>query len=244
MRTFLLLLLPVVANAATHATVLPTCECENFRNGLTTDHEGMDACMKLENHGIEGGTETWCSIPSRTIIPFVDNGCPSDQYRCTVQYLQPLVPACNCDVYYNGASPSSTDGLCQKKTEHTCYPRNSAGDKKIGNAEFYGCPEDMCVPIDSPPPHPTCLTRHGHPPPHAIHNTVSVWPPPCHVTHSSIVCESYGVLSASPTYYASVAPPLLPSLHPLPPPPLHDSPRLALHYLLVCSCSLPPPPGV
>ena len=50
-----------------------------------------------------------------------------------------------CTEYAIGASPTTTDGLCQKKGTATCYPRNYAGDKKIGNSEFYGCPEDMCA---------------------------------------------------------------------------------------------------
>ena len=37
------------------------------------------------------------------------------------------------------------DGLCKKKGESTCYPRNYAGNKKIGGSEMYGCPEDMCA---------------------------------------------------------------------------------------------------
>jgi len=123
----------------------PLCACDNFRNGLTTDHLGEEACARTETHGLSG-PETWCAIPSRTYLPFQDEGCNSDSFRCIVSHAPPTFPVCACDVYENGASESNVDGLCVKRQDgvgRVCRKRNYMGDKKIGGSEFYGCPEDM-----------------------------------------------------------------------------------------------------
>jgi len=123
-------------------TDLPDCYCDNFRNGLTTDHLGEMACARPEVHGLSG-VKNWCAMPSRPYIPLVDSGCPSDMFRCIVTHTPPNFPPCGCDTYVNGALPTSTDGLCQKIGTSTCSPRSYVGDKKIGGSEYYGCPEDM-----------------------------------------------------------------------------------------------------
>eukprot|EP00966_Prymnesium_polylepis_P087588 2026946-Prymnesium_polylepis.1 len=64
-------------------------------------------------------------------------------YRCQVTYTAPTFPACACTEYHSGAFAGNADGSCQKKGTSICYPRNYAGDKKIGGWEFYGCPADM-----------------------------------------------------------------------------------------------------
>ena len=121
---------------------LPTCACDNFRNGLTTDHEGEQACGRNEIHGLSG-LKTWCTMPSGPFIRFVDDGCGSDTTRCIVSYIKPVFPACECNKYAGGASPTSLGGLCNKDDDFTCYPRNYVGDKKIGGSELFGCPADM-----------------------------------------------------------------------------------------------------
>lgn len=126
---------------------LPNCMCENFRNGLTTDHVGEQACARNEVHGFNG-VVTKCSMPERPFIPMIDDGCPSDQHRCIARYTPPVWPSCTCAAYASGASPTTTDGLCQKNDGSICVPRDYVGDKKIGGEELYGCANDMhyCVP--------------------------------------------------------------------------------------------------
>ena len=68
------------------------------------------------------------------------------RFRCKATYNPPTHPTCQCDRYVNGATAASSVN-CQKNTAHErlCYPKNYAGDKKIGAWEYYGCPEDMCA---------------------------------------------------------------------------------------------------
>jgi len=133
---------------ATDLALMPGCLCDNFRNGLHSDEYGKHACTKDEVHGMKG-IKTFCMMPPRPYIPFLDNGCPSDMYRCIVTNQPQLnFPVCKCDKLINGAVNDfvkNKDGLCQKPTasgEQLCSPRNYFGDKKIGGSEFYGCPED------------------------------------------------------------------------------------------------------
>jgi len=128
------------------SALIPYCFCDNFRNDLTSVEYGTEACAREEVHGLTG-YKTWCAKAVRPFIPFLDSGCPSDTYRCTVVPRPELVfPVCQCDKYANGlAINTAIDGACQKNAAHgerICYPRNYAGDKKIGGSEFYGCPED------------------------------------------------------------------------------------------------------
>jgi len=123
---------------------LSTCNCNAFFDGLTSDSVGGHACAKQEVLGLNG-VATICRPPERPLIPFVDDGCPSDMVRCIVNYVAPVHPSCVCDSYGRGASASSL-ALCQKDTAHgerVCYPRNYDGDKKIGSAEYFGCASDM-----------------------------------------------------------------------------------------------------
>ena len=130
---------------------LPDCYCDNFRNSLTTDNLGEMACARSEVHGLTG-YKNWCAMPSRPYIPLVDSGCPYDMFRCIVTHTPPDFPPCDCDTYANGASPTSTDGLCQKIGTSKCSPRSYMGDKKIGGSEYYGCPEDMFRCTAAPAP--------------------------------------------------------------------------------------------
>jgi len=124
-------------------SLLPVCGCDNFRNGLTTDAVGTEGCARDEVHGLQG-VKTFCTPPSRPRIPYLDDGCPSDMYRCVVTYVTPAFPACSCKSFANGAFASDpNEGMCQKITDGVCVPRNYEGDKKIGGSEHYGCPEDM-----------------------------------------------------------------------------------------------------
>ena len=134
---------PLIDGVVYNQAGLPTCACDNFRNGLTTDHAGEEACAKNEVHGLSG-VKTWCAVPSRPFIRHVDDGCASDLRRCVVSYIKPVFPACRCHSYAGGAVPGSAEDLCQK-WDGTCYSRNYFGDKKIGGSEFFGCPEDTCV---------------------------------------------------------------------------------------------------
>jgi len=142
---------PLPPPPATAHLGLPSCLCDNFRNGLITDHLGERACARSEAHGLSG-YKVWCSMPTAEYIPLLQTGCPLDQFPCSVVYAPPTWPECECDTFVNGGSPTSTDGLCQKKGSTSCFPRIYAGDKKIGGAELYGCPEDMfrCTPAGPP----------------------------------------------------------------------------------------------
>ena len=107
------------------------------------------APLVAQMHGIYG-RQTHCGPTKRPAIAHLDDGCTSDTYRCVAAYTPPKFPACACAGYASGAAPTSTDGLCEKKGDKICYPPNYAGDKKIGNADNYGCPEDMCAPALAP----------------------------------------------------------------------------------------------
>jgi len=127
-----------------HTAPLPSCGCDNFRNGLTTDHAGERACVRSEVHGLTGA-KTWCMLPPRPYIPHLDDGCTSDTTACFVTHTAPIVPLCECDQYVNGASSTSPDGLCEKTAAHgekICRPPNYAVDEKIGGSGFFGCSED------------------------------------------------------------------------------------------------------
>ena len=63
---------------------LPLCGCENFRNGLTTDNIGEEACAKVETHVIHGA-QTWCSPAARPFIRNLDEGCVSDHRRVNLR---------------------------------------------------------------------------------------------------------------------------------------------------------------
>lgn len=130
---------------------LPGCHCENFRNGLTTADVGKRGCAKKEVQGLDG-VQIWCSLPQRPFIPFIDSGCPSDQVPCRVEFIQPKFLPCQCDQYSNGATPSTaaSGGLCVKAQggEAICTPRY-ASPADVGNAQFYGCPEDTRVCVGS-----------------------------------------------------------------------------------------------
>merc|ERR1712060_956993 len=120
---------------------LPKCYCVNFVNGLTSAYKGkIAACMKEEVHGSDPVPVAKCAYPTGPYIPTVDDGCPVDHLRCNIVYERPKFPMCDCKEYGVGASPSSTDDLCQKP-DGTCLARNYAYDKKIGDWEYYGCPD-------------------------------------------------------------------------------------------------------
>ena len=125
-----------------YSKLLLKCNCDNFRNGLTTDHVGDMACARSNVHGLQG-IKLFCSLPPRPFLPMVDTGCPSDAYRCVVEYTSRTFPICSCSTYVNGAWAAS-GGLCQKSgSENSCSPM-VAHDEKIGGSEYYGCPEDTC----------------------------------------------------------------------------------------------------
>jgi len=120
------------------------CGCSSFVNGLTSASVGLDGCAKGQVHGLSG-VQTNCYPTIRPYIPHLDDGCPSDMYRCVLSYTAPTHPACACDEYHNGAYAGMSNGLCQKNMAHgkaICQPRNYDSDKKVGGWEFYGCPED------------------------------------------------------------------------------------------------------
>jgi len=121
---------------------LPNCGCDNFRNGLTTDDVGDEGCARDEVHGLRG-VKTFCMPPSRPRIPYLDDGCPSDMFRCVVTHVAPTFPDCACSRYDRGAFAGDPNGTCQKIQGGVCIPRNYVGEKKIGGSEYYGCPEDM-----------------------------------------------------------------------------------------------------
>ena len=120
---------PLVNGAVVSTSILPNCDCDSFVNGLTTDSIGSDGCAKDEVHGLQG-VQTLCYQPTRPYIPHLDDGCPSDMYRCKVTYTAPTFPTCTCTEYHNGAVPGSGN-TCQKVGTSTCYARNYVGDKKI-----------------------------------------------------------------------------------------------------------------
>lgn len=122
-------------------SLLPACGCDNFRNGLTTDDVGTEGCSRDEVHGLQG-VKTLCMPPARPRIPFLDDGCPSDMYRCIVTHVAPTFPSCSCTSFARGAFAGDPNGTCQKIKDGVCMPRNYVGDKKIGGSEYYGCPED------------------------------------------------------------------------------------------------------
>lgn len=144
-----------------HPGGVPPCGCENFRDGLTVDDVGKDACAKHETHGLNGG-RTWCQPPSRPMVPHFDDGCPDDLYRCTVSVasLSPTdFPQCQCNQIALGTKWRDPDGLCEKKTAHgpsICHAKEYKGESKLGGSEDYGCPQDMTrcafIPPSPPPP--------------------------------------------------------------------------------------------
>merc|ERR1719313_2727790 len=55
-------------------------------------------------------------------------------HPCIMEYKPPEFPPCKC----KGTGP-----LCQKRDEpDVCLPLNDGFEQNIGNAVFYGCPED------------------------------------------------------------------------------------------------------
>ena len=132
---------PLVNGAVVSTSLLPNCDCDSFVNGLTTDSIGSDGCAKDEVHGLQG-VQTLCYPATRPYIPHLDDGCPSDMYRCKVTYTAPTFPACACSECHSGAVAGSGN-TCQKIGTSICYPRSYGGDKRIGGWEYFGCPEDM-----------------------------------------------------------------------------------------------------
>ena len=68
---------------------LPLCGCDAFRNGLTTDNIGEEACAKVETHGLHG-SQTWCAPATEPFIPHLSEGCASDHQRVRISALHPL----------------------------------------------------------------------------------------------------------------------------------------------------------
>ena len=79
-RMIALLLFAICFTEMATSQVLPLCGCESFRNGLTTDDIGGEACAKIEVHGLSG-KQTWCMPPQGPFIQSLDDGCGSDAQR-------------------------------------------------------------------------------------------------------------------------------------------------------------------
>ena len=54
-----------------HAAGFPSCQCDQYTNGLTSDKVGSQACGKYENNVLS------CMDPVRPYVYHMDSGCPS-----------------------------------------------------------------------------------------------------------------------------------------------------------------------
>ena len=159
---------------------LPTCYCDNFRNGLTTDDVGLHACSKIQDGQVD------CIRPQRPWIVLLDSGCSSDRHRCVAAHNTKQFPTCRCDSHAPGAKETRGYGLCMKLEEGAfkCYPRNCAWgnrngcpdnfivDKKIGGYEYYGCRSDACA-AEASPPRASPSRAYKRTPPHTRHGSWS-----------------------------------------------------------------------
>jgi len=124
-----------------------TCACGVFRNGLTSDDDGSDACFAIEPRGNFGNRAVCQPLEPAPFEADAPCGCPAGMQRCTVAWLAPIFPACECEEYALGAEPGASQ-LCQQKPhpaldEYICHKMRDSHDIHWGD-DFgnYGCPDD------------------------------------------------------------------------------------------------------
>lgn len=81
----LLIVMAILSPSAAQLPLIffPECECFQLRHGLTSKNLGVMGCAKNEAVGLHG-VQTLCYPLARTLVPFVDNGCPQDQWSCRI----------------------------------------------------------------------------------------------------------------------------------------------------------------